>query len=170
MSRWIAWLPLAALGLLAALFLGFGLRHDPHVNPAALVGKPLPALTLAPLETGPAQPLRAAVQGPTLVNVFASWCAPCAEESPMLLELHRRGVRIIGVAYKDEPAKTRAFLDKYGDPFALILTDREGRAGIELGVSGVPETFMVGAGGKVLAKHSGPLSPADAEALLAAAR
>lgn len=88
----------------------------------------------------------------------------------MLLELHRRGVRIIGVAYKDEPAKTRAFLDKYGDPFALILTDREGRAGIELGVSGVPETFMVGAGGKVLAKHSGPLSPADAEALLAAAR
>lgn len=170
MSRWVVWLPLAALGLLAALFLGFGLRHDPHVNPAALVGKPLPSLTLAPLDEGPPQPLRAALRGPTLVNVFASWCAPCAEESPMLLELRRRGVRIVGVAYKDEPAKTRAFLDKYGDPFALVLTDRDGLAGIELGVSGVPETFMVSGDGRILAKHSGPLSPADAQALLDRAR
>lgn len=170
MSRWVVWLPLAVLGALALLFLAFGLRHDPHVNPAALVGKPLPALSLPPLEGGPAQPLRASLQGPTLVNVFASWCAPCAEESPMLLELKRRGARIVGVAYKDDPEKTRNFLTRYGDPFALILTDRDGRAGIDLGVSGVPETFLVGADGMVLAKHSGPLSAADAQALLERAR
>lgn len=171
MSRWVVWLPLTVLAALAVLFVGFGLRHDPHVNPAALVGKPLPALTLAGFEGASPSPLRAAVMeqaasGPTLLNVFASWCAPCIQEAPALTALKARGVRLVGVAYKDDPANTRRFLDENGDPFERILVDRDGDAGIELGVSGVPETFLVGADGRVLAKHSGPLNAPDAEAFL----
>jgi len=165
-TRWIVWLPLAALAALAILFATFGLHHDPHVNPAALVGKPVPAETLPPLSGGPPQPLRAELQGATLVNFFASWCVPCAEEHPALMALKAEGARIVGVAYKDDPAASRTFLERQGDPFAAVLMDREGRAGIDFGVSGVPETFLVGADGVILAKHTGPLEPADAEAML----
>ncbi|HTI68127.1 MAG TPA: DsbE family thiol:disulfide interchange protein [Caulobacteraceae bacterium] len=166
MMRWVALLPLAVLGLLAALFAGYGLRHDPKVMPAALVGKPLPDLVLPPLSGGAPERVRAKLSGPTFVNVFASWCVPCAVEAPALAAMKDQGARIVGVAYKDEPAASNAFLRRYGDPFATVLVDRDGRAGIELGVSGVPETFLVGADGVILAKHSGPLLPADAEALL----
>ena len=178
MRRWIVWLPLGVLGALAALFVGFGLRHDPHVNPAALVGRRLPAISLPALDGEPAQPLGAVLSGqagagaPVLLNVFASWCAPCAEEAPLMAALQRRGMRMVGVAYKDEPsdehpsADTRGFLAKYGDPFTRVLVDADGRAGIELGVSGVPETFLVGADGRVLAKHSGPLTAPDARDFL----
>jgi len=173
LGRLVAWAPLAVLLLLGVLFAGFGLRHDPHIYPAALVSKPLPAVSLPGLAGEPAQALPAAAQparGPVLVNVFASWCAPCAEENPALLAMRAQGVRLVGVAYKDDPAATRAFLARVGDPFERVLVDRDGRAGVELGVSGVPETFLVGRNGVILAKHAGPLSPADAEALLEAAR
>jgi len=175
LGRAVVFAPLAALGLLAALFLGFGLRHDPHIYPAALVGRPLPRVGLPGLAGGPAEPLPAVVaeagrRGPTLLNVFASWCAPCAEEAPALLALRAQGVRLVGMAYKDDPAATRAFLARHGDPFTRVLVDRSGRAGVELGVSGAPETFLVGADGVIRAKHSGPLTPADAEALLEQAR
>ena len=166
MKRWIALLPLAVLGLLAVLFAGYGLRHDPKVIPDALVGKPLPALELPMLAGGPPTAVKAQLSGPTFVNVFASWCVPCAVESPALLAMKAQGARIVGVAYKDEPSASQAFLRRYGDPFAAVLVDRDGRAGIELGVSGVPETFLVGVDGVILAKHSGPLLPADAEAML----
>ena len=166
MKRWIAALPLAALAALAVLFATFGLHHDPHVTPTALIGKPLPGRALTPLTGGAPVPLPAEVQGPTLVNAFASWCAPCAEENPALVALKAEGVRIIGVAYKDDPANTRAFLDRLGDPFTAVLVDRDGRMGVDLGISGVPETFLVGADGVVIAKHVGPLEPKDAEALL----
>lgn len=169
MRRGIAFLPLAVLVLLGVLFATFGLHHDPHVTPAALVGKPLPAHPLPPLAGGTPVDLRTTVKGPTLVNVFASWCAPCIEEAPALMALKAEGVRVVGVAYKDEPGRTQGFLDAHGDPFALVLTDRDGAAGLDLGVSGVPETFMVSADGRVVAKHSGALGPADADALLRAA-
>ena len=104
---------------------------------------------------------------PYLVNVFASWCAPCEIEAPILVELKARGVRIVGVAYKDDPEKTRAFLGRTGDPFARVLVDQEGRAGIELGISGVPETYLVDGSGRILDKISAPLTEADAARLLA---
>lgn len=170
MKRWIAFAPLIVLALLAVLFVGYALKHDPKFVPAALVGKPLPAVALAGLDGGASVPLRSALQGPTFVNVFASWCAPCAEESPTLLAMQAGGARIVGIAYKDEPAASRAFLQRYGNPFAAILADRDGRAGVELGVSGVPETFLVGADGMVLAKHSGALTLADAQAMLVKAQ
>ncbi len=166
MIRWIAILPLVVLGALAILFATFGLHHDPHMNPAALVGRPLPARALTPLAGGAPVALRGAIQGPTIVNVFASWCAPCAEEAPALAALKSEGVRIIGVAYKDDPARTRAFLDRFGNPFTQVLTDRDGSVGVDLGVSGVPETYLVSGAGMVVSKHSGPLEPRDAETLL----
>lgn len=182
MKRWLAFLPLAVLAALAVLFAGYGLWHDPHVAPAALVGKPLPALELPLLAGGAPEPLRPKVKGITLINVFASWCAPCIQENPALMALKAQGVRIIGIAYKDgfdgpcgetgpkcDHAATRNFLDKLGDPFTMVVTDQNGRAGVELGISGVPETFVVAGDGMIMAKHVGPLEPKDAEMLLAQA-
>jgi cytochrome c biogenesis protein CcmG/thiol:disulfide interchange protein DsbE len=160
--------PLLVLAALALLFAGYGLHHDPHVQPHALVGKPLPDVTLPALEDGQPVPLRAlAAQGPVVINFFASWCAPCAQEAPALNELAGQHVRIVGVAYKDAPEKSRAFLDRLGDPYVQRLVDRDGRAGIEFGVTGVPETYLVGRDGVVLDKHTGPLEAADVEALAA---
>lgn len=169
MSRWLAALPLAALAALALLFGLFALKHDPHVQPHALVGKPLPEVTLPGLDDGRPVSLRQATAtgAPVLVNVFASWCAPCEIEAPVLMELKARGVKLIGVAYKDAPDNTKAFLGRVGDPYAQRLVDRDGRAGIELGVTGVPETYLVDARGTILAKYAAPLSPADAQALVA---
>ena len=159
MKRLLAFVPLLALSGLAVLFLLFTLKRDPNVKPDALVGQPLPAVALPRLDGGPPTLLPASVEGPTYVNLFASWCTPCQVEHPLLADLESRGVRVVGVAYKDEPAKTQAFLDRLGDPFAAVLVDREGRAGVDLGITGVPETFLVGSDGVILAKHAGPLTP-----------
>ena len=167
MRRWVAFAPLAILAALAALFLGYGLRHDPHVTPDALVGKPMPATPLGGLDGTAPQPATARVKGPVLLNFFASWCAPCAAEAPGLMALKGEGVRLVGVSYKDDPTATRRFLADHGDPFEAVLLDPKGAAGIDFGVSGVPETFAVDARGVIVAKHSGPLAPEDADALLA---
>ncbi len=166
MNRWIALAPLAVLGVLAVLFAGYGLHHDPHVNPAALVGKPVPDVRLPGLDGGHPVRLKSQLSGPTFINVFASWCVPCVVEAPALAAMKAQGARIVGVTWEDDPAASKRFLAQNGDPFSTVLVDRNGRAGIELGVSGVPETFLVGANGVILAKHSGPLQPEDAEALL----
>ena len=170
MRRLLAFLPLVALGALIGLFAFFSLGRNPEVRPDALVGRPLPQVTLPTLVGGEAVPLRAGVEGPTLVNVFASWCTPCEVEHPELMRLRGSGVRVVGLAYKDDPAKTSAFLARLGDPFATVLVDRDGRAGIELGISGVPETFLVDSAGVIRAKHAGPLTPEVAGTLLAQAR
>ena len=165
MSRWLAFLPLVAILALGALFGLYALNRDPQVQPQALVGKAMPDLTLPSLEDGTPVRLRdAAAQGPILINFFASWCAPCEVEQPVLMQLKARNVRMIGIAYKDAPPKTQGFLSRLGDPFSQRLVDRDGRAGIEFGVTGVPETYLISPDGKVLAKHTGPLSAADAQA------
>ena len=171
MSRWLAALPLIALAALAVLFAGYALHRNPQVQPQALVGKPMPDLRLPTLEGAGAIALReVSAEGPMLVNFFASWCAPCEVEQPMLMAMKARGVRIVGVAYKDAPSNTQAFLGRLGDPYALRLTDRDGRAGIEFGVTGVPETYLIGRDGRIVAKHSGPLDRAAAERLVAQLR
>jgi len=169
-KRWLAFLPLAALALMAVLFVGYSLKRNPQVQPDAMVGKPMPALTLPDLTTGRPVPLALAARGPVLVNFFASWCAPCEIEHPELMRLKAAGVPIVGVAYKDAPENSTAFIGRLGDPFRDKLIDRDGRAGLEFGVTGVPETYLIGSDGAILAKHSGPLTQADSEALLAKAR
>ena len=168
MNRWLALAPIAVLLALGALFAGFALRHNPHYEPAALVGKPLPAETLAPLQGGPSVDLKTAAPPGTLVNFFAYWCAPCQEEQPVLMALKAQGVRVIGIVspWRFSADETRAMLARSGDPYAVTLVDRDGRAGLDFGVSGVPETYVVGADGRIAAKVALPLTPESAEALL----
>ena len=171
MSRWLAALPLIALGALGGLFYFFALKRDPQVQPQALVGKMVPDLTLPTLSEG--QPVRiraAAAEGPMIVNFFASWCAPCEVEHPVLMGMKGQKVRIVGIAYKDAPPNTQGFLNRLGNPFAQVLVDRDGRAGVEFGVTGVPETYVIARDGMVLAKHTGPLTPTEAERLAKLAR
>jgi cytochrome c biogenesis protein CcmG/thiol:disulfide interchange protein DsbE len=169
--RWLTILPLVVLAALAALFGLYALHHDPKVQPHAMVGKPMPDLVLPALEDGKPVRLRdLAANGPVVVNFFASWCAPCEVEAPQLNALATQHVRIIGIAYKDAPPKTQAFLARLGDPYAQRLTDRDGRAGVEFGVTGVPETYLVGRDGVILDKHTGPLEAADVAMLAASAR
>jgi cytochrome c biogenesis protein CcmG/thiol:disulfide interchange protein DsbE len=167
-KRWVAAIPLLVLAAAVVLFAAYALnRPTARVNPAALVGRPLPSVSLAGLDEAAPRPLDAVTgRGPVLVNVFASWCVPCAVEHPELMRLKAEGVRIVGVAYKDEPAKSRAFLDRLGDPYGVALNDPRGLAGIELGISGVPETFAVDARGVIVAKHAGPMTRADALRLM----
>ncbi|MGC1302915.1 MAG: redoxin family protein [Caulobacteraceae bacterium] len=167
MRRWIALAPLAVLLALGVLFATFGLHHDPHFNPDALVGQQVPAPTLPALDTGAPTALSGIRAGqPVIIDFFASWCIPCVQDAPALMAMKQEGVRLIGVAYKDNPTASRAFLAEHGNPFAAVLVDRDGNTGVDFGVSGVPETFAISADGKVLAKHSGPMLPGDAEALL----
>lgn len=166
MSRWLTLLPLVVLAGLGVLFATYGLHHNPQVQPHALVGKPVPDVTLPSLDDGtPVKVRDLAKSGPVIINFYASWCAPCEVEAPMLMQMKANGVRMVGIAYKDAPAKTQAFLARLGDPFAQRLVDRDGAAGIEFGVTGVPETYLVGADGIILDKHTGPLEDADARAL-----
>jgi cytochrome c biogenesis protein CcmG/thiol:disulfide interchange protein DsbE len=173
-NRWLALLPLVVAVALFALFAGWSLKRDPAFKPDALVGQPIPETVLPMLTGDTAGPgnldlKTAGVGRPMLVNVFASWCAPCRIEHPKLLALKARGIAVVGVAYKDEPVATRAFLDELGDPYAMVLVDRDGRAGLDLGITGAPETFAVNAMGQVVAKSSGPLlDPAEIERLVAA--
>jgi len=171
MSRWLAALPLIALVGLGALFYFYALRRDPQVQPKALVGRQVPDLELPTLAEGQPVRLRAtAAEGPILVNFYASWCAPCEIEHPVLMGLKGRGVRVVGIAYKDAPTNAQAFLTRLGNPFGQVLVDRDGRAGVEFGVTGVPETYLVARDGVVLEKHTGPLDEAAAARLAARAR
>ena len=166
MKRWVATAPLAVLALLGVLFATFGLHHNPHFIPDAMVGQPVPDETLPSLDTGERTALKPLLHGSTFVSFFASWCAPCEEEAPALAALRVEGARIIGVAYEDDPAKSRDFLARLGNPYDAVLVDRGGRAGVDFGVDGVPDTFLVGPDGVILAKHAGPLQPAEAQAML----
>jgi cytochrome c biogenesis protein CcmG/thiol:disulfide interchange protein DsbE len=156
-------LPLAFFLTLAVLFLARLLSGaDPAAVPSVLIGKPAPELTLSPLE-GVAVPgvSRASLAGKvTLVNVFASWCGPCRVEHPLLMALARDPrLTVVGINYKDTPDNARRFLAELGNPFAAIGVDPRGRAMIDWGVYGVPETFLVGPDGIIRAKIIGPLTP-----------
>jgi cytochrome c biogenesis protein CcmG/thiol:disulfide interchange protein DsbE len=168
-NRLAALAPVLVFGALVFIFGAYALHHNPQVIPRATVGQSAPDDALPSLAGAPAAPIRTALKGVTLVNFFASWCVPCAQEAPALATLKAEGVRVVGVAYKDDPAKTRDFLARYGDPYQTIFVDRDGRAGIDFGVTGVPETYVIGQDGRILDKEAQPLTAADAEALLSRA-
>lgn len=167
-----ALLPLIALILLGGLFATRSLWRDTQVETHAMVGKPAPALKLEMLFDRPVDAIigEPPPAKPYLVNFYASWCAPCIVEAPTLMKLKAQGVRIIGVAYKDDRARTIEFLAKHGDPFEYVLLDKDGRAGMEYGVTGPPETYLIGSDGIILAKHIGALDEETARTLLTKAR
>ena len=166
--RWtLYWALVAALALL--LLLAVGMTRDPRELPSVLIGKPWPDMALPQLGStaangdpiGPVQ-LRGKAR---LINVWASWCAVCVDEQPVMLDLAKtlrgqnRADQLIGLNYKDKIPDATAWLQRFGNPFATTLVDADGRMGIELGVYGAPETFLVDAQGTIVWKHVGALSP-----------
>jgi cytochrome c biogenesis protein CcmG, thiol:disulfide interchange protein DsbE len=166
--------PLFVFAALALLFLVRLYAGDPSQVPSALIGRPVPAFTLEPLPglSQAGQPVPglsdADLKGRvTVVNVWASWCVPCRQEHPALVELAKNpAVRVVGINYKDNPENARRFLGSLGNPFAAVGIDPNGRAAIDWGVYGVPETFVVGPDGTIRHKHIGPLRPEQMRAFL----
>jgi cytochrome c biogenesis protein CcmG, thiol:disulfide interchange protein DsbE len=175
-SRWLVALPLVVFAALAAIFwfrLGSG---DPSRIPSALIGRPAPPTALPALagllnNGAPIPGLDPAVfKGKvSVVNVWASWCVPCHDEAPLLTELGRDSrLQIVGINYKDSPDNARRFLGRYGNPFGIVGVDANGRAAIEWGVYGVPETFVVGREGTIVYKMVGPVTTDNIDTVLRA--
>lgn len=165
--RFLFVLPLVVFAGLS-LYFAAGLTRDPHAIPSVLIDKPVPVFRLPPLP-GHAEGLsdRDLTGSPQLLNVFASWCAPCRAEHALLLRLAREvGVPIRGLNYKDKPEDALAWLASLGNPYRSIGTDLDGRIGIEFGVYGVPETFVIDREGRIRYKHVGPLTPEAVNSVL----
>ena len=160
MNRALFLLPLLMLAVLAGFF-GWSLLsgRDPASIGSAMVNRPAPALPFAepPLKAGK----------PVLVNFFASWCTPCLAEHPLFMRLkEREGATIVGIAWKDKPEAARAWLAKLGDPYARVGFDQDGKVGLDWGLSGVPETYLIDAQGVVRLHFRGPLTERDLAAIL----
>jgi len=182
-SPWLYAIPLLVFAALAAVFAKGLFSGDASKVPSALIGKPAPAITLTPLEglqrdgqPAPSFGMADLAKGKaTIVNVFASWCAPCRVEHPFLVAMAdspavKQGkVQLVGFNYKDETENARRFLGALGNPYSAVGADRSGRAAIEWGVYGVPETFLIGPDGRILDKHVGPLDGQAASRMLAKA-
>jgi cytochrome c biogenesis protein CcmG/thiol:disulfide interchange protein DsbE len=172
--RLLLLLPLIIFLALAALFflrLGSG---DPSRIPSALIGRPVPQTELPPVaglmrDGEPIPGLKSSdFQGAvTLLNVWASWCVPCHDEAPLLMQIAAdKRIRIVGINYKDQAVNARRFLGRYGNPFVVIGADENGRASIDWGVYGVPETFLIGRDGRIAYKLVGPITAQNVERLL----
>ena len=159
MKRWIFILPVLGFGLLAFFLFKSLWAAPPELLPSVFIDKPAPGLKLAALEGGPGfsdADLRAGHV--SVVNFFASWCAPCHAENDTLLALARKGgFALYGVAYKDKPDDTRGFLGEAGNPFAAVVTDANGMGGIDWGVTAPPETFVIDGKGMIRFKYVGPM-------------
>jgi cytochrome c biogenesis protein CcmG, thiol:disulfide interchange protein DsbE len=161
MKRWIFIAPIAAFAVLAFFLFRSLWAPAPSLIPSALINKPAPRLALPALDTQSAAftPADLASGHVSVINVFASWCAPCRTETAQLDALSKLpGVALYGLTQKDRPDATRAFLAEVGNPFAKIARDDDGRASIEWGVYGVPETYVVDAKGIIRLKFVGPLT------------
>jgi cytochrome c biogenesis protein CcmG, thiol:disulfide interchange protein DsbE len=166
-TRLIFLLPVVIFAGLALLFLVRLQGGDPSQVPSALIGRPVPAFSLEPLEglAAQGQPVPGLASEDlkgrvTVVNLWASWCAPCREEHPILMDLARDpSIRVVGINYKDRAENARRFLGTFGNPFAAVGIDPNGRTAIDWGVYGVPETFVIGPDGTIRHKQIGPLTP-----------
>jgi cytochrome c biogenesis protein CcmG/thiol:disulfide interchange protein DsbE len=171
---WLMALPLIGFLALAGLFLLRLNGDDPSKIPSALIGHPAPQTALPALEglvnNGAQVPGLdpATFKGKvSIVNVWASWCIPCHEEAPLLTALGQdKRLQLIGINYKDAPDNARRFLGRYGNPFGIVGVDGNGRAAIEWGVYGVPETFIVGREGTIVYKMVGPVTPENIDTML----
>lgn len=152
-------IPLIVFLVLAA-FLAIGLRLNPREVPSSLIGKPAPAFHLPQLDAPDKHFAGQDMTGRVwLLNIWASWCAPCREEHPLLMQIAQSGaVPIYGLNYKDQRADAIAWLGRFGDPYALSVEDRSGRVGIDYGVYGVPETYVIDKKGVIRYKQIGPVT------------
>jgi cytochrome c biogenesis protein CcmG/thiol:disulfide interchange protein DsbE len=158
---------IAPLAVLALLVLAFGAMlarggGERGFSKTGMSGAAAPSYDLASLDGGGALTPASFAGKPYLVNFFASWCVPCRQEAPALMALSRQGVPILGIAYKDAPEKTKQLLDQLGNPYVKVGLDPNGRTGIDFGVTGVPETYVVSADGKIVTLYRLPL---DAESI-----
>lgn len=147
--------------LVLVVFLGIGLRLDPKEVPSPLIGKPAPAFALARLDKPEQKISRDDLLGKVwMLNVWASWCVACRQEHPLLVEFAKAKILpIYGLNYKDKPDAGRKWLADFGNPYTASLSDLDGRVGIDFGVYGVPETFIIDRQGMVRFKHIGPVTP-----------
>jgi len=136
--------------------------YNPRGVPSALIGRAPPDFTLPPLEGADTPALASAdlraLTGPVLVNFWASWCVPCIIEHPQLMRLHREGVPVFGIAYKDKPEDSLRFLRQHGNPFRRLSRDEPGRVAIDWGVFGVPETYLIDRQGIIRWRYAGPIT------------
>ncbi len=168
--RFVYLLPLGLFLVLALIFFSrLESRDAPDLIPSVLIGKPAPDFSLPALEgLGVPGLARADLAGKvTVVNVFASWCVPCRAEHPLLTEIAKdTRIRLAGINYKDQPGNALAFLNGLGNPYAAVGVDQRGRAAIDWGVYGVPETFLVGPDGVIATKVIGPLDADNLQRVL----
>jgi len=142
--------------LVLALFLLRGLDRDPSAMPSALIDRPVPAFSLPNLAEGGDRLSEQVLRGqPSLLNVWATWCPSCRFEHPFLVQLAEQGVRIVGLNYKDETLAARDWLARLGNPYSVTIEDAEGRLGLDLGVFGAPETYLIDADGVIRYKRVG---------------
>jgi len=153
-------LPLAVLVVVVG-FLGFGLKLDPREVPSPLIGKAAPPFSLPVLQEPAKTVSNTDLKGQVwLLNVWASWCVSCREEHPVLVELSKQNVvPIIGLNYKDQSDDARAWLKQFGNPYVMSLVDAKGNIGIDYGVYGVPETYLIDRDGVIRYKKIGPVTP-----------
>ena len=159
MLRWLLILPLVLFAGMAGLFIAGMKRDNPDALPSAFAGKAAPKLELTALGDGPLLTdamLRA--PGVKVVNFWASWCAPCRAEHPRLMELSAQGVPVYGVNYKDKPEDALGLLTELGNPFAAMGADATGRMGLDWGLYGVPETFVIDGSGPAGRRLAGPIT------------
>ena len=158
MTRFL--IPLAVF-LLLAVFLAIGLSLNPREVPSPLIDKPAPEFSLTQLRNPERKLSLQELRGQVwMLNVWASWCAPCLEEHPHLVALaEKKAVALVGFNYKDEREAALKWLARHGDPYSMIVVDPDGRVGIDYGVYGVPETFVIDKEGIIRYKHVGPLTP-----------
>lgn len=166
-GRFVPLIILAALALLfgSFLFAAKFLDYQRDTLPSALIGRPAPETDLPPLFEGADRLTTEALRGGgvQVVNVWASWCGPCRAEHPFIVEIAEAGIPVHGLNNRDEPANAKRFLQELGDPFTLIGVDRSGRASIDWGVYGVPETFVINDAGEIVYKHVGPIHAHEME-------
>lgn len=162
MKRLLFLLPVTLFAAVIGAFL-LGLRHDPSHITSVLIDKPLPAFALTAVRDNQGLASADFHGEPMLLNVFASWCVACREEHQMLLQLKQQGVVIQGLDWKDQAADGARYLAENGDPYVKAGNDASGRTGIDLGVAGVPETFVVDRHGRVRYKFIGPIDADDWE-------
>ena len=157
-AKWLLFsIPLVLFAVMV-FFFGSAIGTDPSVLPSTRIDKPFPAFRLPTLEQSGVVKSQADIRGPVLVNVWATWCPSCQVEHPLLVELARSGITMVGLNYKDEPAAARKYLELHGNPFQWTIVDEKGDLGLDLGVYGAPETYLIDADGKIRHRFIGAIT------------